>query len=107
MVEALPSGKDASSLNIDSMVRERRQNTLFAIDDKSVHIITHEEFKPASYDHTDSPIYKCMNYLKFDTCGINIQVMDNSRVLCVGLEDKIELFNIADDPLHPKSIASS
>ncbi len=33
--------------------------------------------------------------------------MDEYRILCVGFEDKFELYNIEEDPLCPKLKAST
>ncbi len=36
-----------------------------------------------------------------------LEVMDEYRILCVGFEDKMELYNIEEDPLSPKLKAST
>ena len=35
-----------------------------------------------------------------------IEVMDNSKVLCIGFDSHVKFYNIEEDPLNPKLISS-
>ena len=72
-----------------------------------MHIIPDSAFKPAPHDNTDPNVFKSMNYLQFDSRVTYIEVMDEYRILCVGFEYKMELYNIEEDPLCPKLKAST
>jgi hypothetical protein len=49
-------------------------------------------------------MFTANHFMDFDSPFNFIEVMDDSKVLCIGLGDRVEFFNIEEEPLTPKLI---
>ena len=86
------------------MVREEKSKTIYTKfdDSRCLMIIPDSEFRK---DPNDSiPIFTGTHFLEFYDEFNFIEVMDNSKLLSIGFSDRLEIYNIDEDPLHPKFI---
>ncbi len=89
---------------IDMMVREENQKTIYtAFDDsRRIIIIPDSEFKKDCNE--SSPMFTGNHFLQFDYSFYFIEVMDDSKILLIDFALYLEIYNIEEDPLHPKFV---
>ena len=91
---------------IEMMVREENHKTIYTKfdDSKRLWIIPDSEFRK-DCDET-SPIFTGSHSMQFEHTFNFIEVMDDSKILCIGFNSRVDLYNIKEEPLCPKLIKS-
>lgn len=94
---------------INLMVREEKQKTIYTTFDfilnfRTLMIIPESEFRKERNE--PSPIFTGSHFLEFKHRFNFVEVMNDSKILCIGFGKRVDFFNIEDDPLYPKFIKS-
>lgn len=100
------SASQSYSSTFEMMVREENQKTIYTVfeDFTQLKIIADSEFKIDC--NKKSPKFKATHFLQFAGAFNFIEVMDDSKILCIGFPFHVDIYDIGEDPLMPKFIKS-